>query len=223
MSTRVGIIAEGPIDYALLPPLLSRIAREKAGFDWPLDPDDMAELLPLRKRGHGGVLDAVSKLVRALSSEHFDHALFVIVLDHRTRPVQDKVRQLISGRNRFVLGIAIEEIEAWWLGDRENTLAWSDLADSLPTECRYAARDYKAERDDSPKKTLDELTRKSPRLDRYYGEGNLDMAREFGEDYWRDFARLDDIALQCPQGFGRFQKDVTRSFVRARRRAGRLF
>ncbi len=36
MSTRVGIITEGPIDQALLPPLLSRIAELRAEFRWPV-------------------------------------------------------------------------------------------------------------------------------------------------------------------------------------------
>lgn len=221
MSTRVGIIAEGPIDYALLPPLLSRISHEKAGFQWPLEPEDMAEILYIRKRGHGRVVETVRKLVRALA--HYDHALFVIVLDRRTRAAQDQVRRLISRDDRFVLGVATEEIEAWWLGDRENTLAWSELTHSLPPDCRYAEPHYKAEQDKTPKKTLDELTRVSDRFEHTYGEGNLDMAREFAEDHWRDHARLDDIAAQCPKGFGRFQREVTSGFRRAKARAGRLF
>src|SRR3954452_22563589 len=88
MSTKVGIIAEGPIDNALLPALLSRIAEEQAHFTWPLTADDVGTVFPLRKRGHGGVLDTVRKLVKALEQEPFDHACFVILLDRRTRSVQ---------------------------------------------------------------------------------------------------------------------------------------
>ena len=212
MSTKIGIIAEGPIDHALLPALLTRIAEDQAEFTWPVAADDVAELFPIRKRGHGGVLETVRSLVKALAKEPFDHACFVILLDRRTRAVQEKVHKLIQDKNRFILGVAIEELEAWWLGDRTNTLAWSGLKKSLPPDCPYAEAKYQAEADDTPKKTLDELTRISDRFDRYYGEGNLDLAVEFAEDYWRPGARLEEIATQCPEGFGRFQERVANRF-----------
>ncbi len=53
MSTRVGIIAEGPIDLALLPPILSRIAEERAGVNWPVQVADAFEWLQMRPRGQG--------------------------------------------------------------------------------------------------------------------------------------------------------------------------
>jgi hypothetical protein len=223
MSTKVGIIAEGPIDHALLPALLGRIATDKALFTWPVTTDDVAEIFPIRKRGHGGVLETVRALAKALDAEHFDHACFVILLDRRTRAIQDQVHKLIRAKDRFVLGTAREEIEAWWLGDRTNTLAWAGLKDSLPPHCCYAARRYQAERDATPKKTLDELTRLSDRFDRYYGEGNLDLACEFAEEYWRLGARLDEIATQCPVGFGRFQDRMIHRFRQVRAASGQLF
>lgn len=220
MSTKIGIISEGPIDYALLPPLLERIARDKAAFTWPIEPDEVPERFSLRKRGHGGVLKAVRALVRALDTEHFDHSCFVILLDRRTAPVQREVAKLIRGRPRFVLAVAIEEIEAWWLGDRTNTLAWTGLKPSdLPEGLPYAASKYKAEKDANPKATLDGLTRLSDRLDRYYGEGSLDLAEDFAEEHWRSSARLDEISSQCPRGFGRFQRHMVNAFRRAKARA----
>ena len=223
MSIKIGIICEGPIDFALLPALLERISREKAAFTWPLDPDDVAQHFGLRKRGHGGVLKAIRALVKALESEHFDHACFVILLDRRTAAVQREVAKLIRGRPRFVLGVAIEEIEAWWLADRTNTLAWSDLGeDDLPSGCRYDGESYNAERDPTPKRTLDQLTRLSDRFDRGYGEGNLDMAEEFARDFWRKFARLEEIASQCPRGFARFQRKMVNALRRAKTSSGRL-
>jgi len=219
---KIGIIAEGPIDHILLPALLSRIAEERADFTWPLDTSDVASVFQLRKRGHGGVLKAVKRLVRALDTQYFDHACFVILLDRKTRPVQERIKRLITGRQRFVLGTAIEEIEAWWLGDRTNTLAWSGFSSTLPLDCRYADTAYQAERDDDPKKTLDELTRRSPRCDRYYGEGNVDLASRFAEDHWRRNARLDEITAQCPRGFGPFVRDMTNSFRCAKAASGYL-
>ena len=44
MSTKIGIIAEGPIDHALLPALLTRIAAERAAITWPVNAQDIAEL-----------------------------------------------------------------------------------------------------------------------------------------------------------------------------------
>jgi hypothetical protein len=169
------------------------------------------------------VLETVRRLVQALDTEVYDHAFYVIVLDRRTRPVQDEIKSLLRNRGRFVLGIAIEEIEAWWLGDRENTLVWAGLKGKLPDDARYAKKGYQAEQDDAPKKTLDELTRISDRFDRFYGEGNVDLAEEFAEDYWREFARLDGIGAQCPRGYRPFERRATQQFRTAKRRAGRLF
>lgn len=124
MSTKIGIIAEGPIDHCLLPPLLGRIARERADYGWPVTSDDVAEVFSIRKRGHGGVLETVRRLVKALDAIDDQRAFYVILLDRRTKAVQEEIKKLLENRDRFVLGIAIEEIEAWWLGDPENTLAW---------------------------------------------------------------------------------------------------
>lgn len=223
MSTKIGVIAEGPIDHLLLPALLSRIAAEKADFTWPLHSEDAADLFAIRKRGHGGVLETVRRLVKVLDTAYFEHACFVILLDRRTKGVQDRIRKLIQGRDRFVLGIAIEEIEAWWLGDRRNTLAWANFDGTPLPSCRYAVQDYHAESDDRPKLTLDELTRLSERFDRCYGEGNVDLAREFAEDYWRSNAQLDQMAGQCPRGFGVFQSEVSACFRRIKTAQGLLF
>jgi hypothetical protein len=221
---KIGIITEGPIDYVLLDPLLSRIAQDKANFSWPVVPDDVAQYFPMRKRGHGGVLKTVRSLVRALDRRYFEHAFFVILLDRRTEAVQAQIRRDIRGKEgRFVLGLAIEEIEAWWLGDRTNTLAWSRLQNRLPAHARYAARRYRAEGDDAPKRTLDELTRLSDRFDRVYGKGSVDLATQFAQECWRSNARLDEIAGQCPKGFRPFQRRTTRAFRQAKAAAGRLF
>lgn len=73
-----------------------------------------------------------------------------------------------------------------------------------------------------PKTTLDELTRTSDRFDRCYGEGNLDLSREFAEDYWRQHADLDAIRTDCTEGFRPFEKSMTQQFRHARRSSGHL-
>ena len=222
MSTKIGIIAEGSIDHVLLPPLLERIAQSRADFAWPVNAEDVAELFLIRKRGHGGVLATVRKLVSVLDTQFFEHAFFVILLDRKTRAVQEQIRTLLANRDRFALGLAIEEIEAWWLADRVNTLAWAGMTQP-PENARYAAEEYKAEQDADPKKTLDELTRLSDHFDRYYGEGNTDMASDFAEDYWRQHAMLDAIRTQCSEGYGRFEDVAVNRFRTAKNTAGRLF
>ncbi len=207
----------------LLPPLLSRIAQDQAGFTWPVAAGDVAEIFPIRKRGHGGVLETVRALVKVLDTDVFDHACFVIILDRRTRPVQRKIERLIRDRDRFVMGIAIEEIEAWWLGDRTNTLSWSGFRRNLPAHCRYAKTAYLSERDKEPKRTLDELTRLSSKFTTCYGHGSVDLASDFVDEYWQHNARTDEIAIQCPNGFGRFQSRMANRFRQVKPTQGRLF
>lgn len=220
-ATRIGILAEGTTDHALLPALLERIARDRADFKWPVLPDDAAANFPVRKRGHGGVLDAVKRIVAVLdkSPEFEGYSFFAIILDARTRQVQTKVRKLIKGRGRFIMGVAIAEIEAWWLGDRKSTLGWLGLRNKLPPSTRYAKKDYKAEKDQTPKKTLDELTQLSPKLDRRYGDGNTGLALDFA-DLWKRSACLGTIERQCPRGFQPFCGDATNALKRAKADSG---
>ena len=211
MSTRVGIIAEGPIDRELIRPILSGIARDRNGITWPIDPEDLADFLRMRIRGHGGVQKAVKKMVNVLQqSSEFPYSFVVIILDRRTMKAQRQVRQYIRGDDRFVLGICKEEIEAWWLGDRTNTLAWLKFTDA-PRGSVYARNGYRAERDKQPKNTLDELTRLSDECDRFYGDGNLELARDFA-DVWDGRVRLQEIKNQCPEKFPPFLSDVENAF-----------
>jgi hypothetical protein len=225
----VGIITEGPIDPILAWPLLKCIAREKAGYAWPLTNEDYSETLPIRKRGHGGVLEMVRKLVATLDVEPPLYDVVIILLDRRTVPVQEEIKKLIRGKDRFVLGIAIEEIEAWWLADRKNTMEWANLDEAdFEDDSRFCLdhktgkpdwRKYKAEEDPNPKLTLDEITLISDRFDRRYGEGSVDLAHDFVGRYWEKAAPIDQIASQCPKGFGSFQKDMTNEFRAARARS----
>jgi hypothetical protein len=221
MSTRVGIIAEGPIDLALLPPILRQVARERAGVTWPVQVTDAFEWLQMRPRGQGGVWMAIRRIVRVLQKDpNLPYSFIVILLDRRTQKIQQKVRKLISGKDRFILAVAREEIEAWWLGDRTNTLGWLGFAQS-PAGTRYANSGYLAERDDHPKRTLHELTEKSARVDRVYGEGNLDLAREFA-GLWDGRIRLKEIETQCPAQFPPFCGETAQAFRRTRSRGTRL-
>jgi hypothetical protein len=218
MSTRIGFITEGDIDDILIAPLPERIARERAEFTWPTMPADLGEIIPLRKRGHGGVLEGVRRVVNYLKQyPRPDHAFYVVLLDRRTRHIQREVRRLIAGTHLFVIGIAIEEIEAWWLADRSNTLAWIGLRGEAQGQLEYLREGYSPERDQDPKRTLDELTNASPVLERRYGRGNAGLASEFAERYWSDRADLAAIEMGCPRGFAPFCNDVTERLSREKR------
>lgn len=215
MSTRVGIVAEGPIDLALLPSIVRQIAHERAQLKWPVDVTDVFEWLQMRPRGHGGVLQAVRRMIRVLEkTPELPYVFVIILLDWRTRRIQEKIRRLISGKDRFLLAVAKEEIEAWWLGDRTNTLAWLQFQQA-PVGTRYAANNYLAESDDDPKRTLHELTDRAACLDRVYGEGNLDLARDFAES-WNERVRLSEIQSQCPQQFPPFCAETTQALRRVK-------
>ena len=223
-ATKIGVIGEGPIDHVLLEALLVRISEVRARFSWPLEIGDVAESLRIRKRGHGGVFETVKRLVRVLQSPPWpaEYSFFVVVLDARPAWVVGKVRRLVQGKPNFVFGTAIHEIEAWWLGDRRSTLQWLELAASAVSRARYGAPRYRAEKDRTPKKTLDELTMLSPSLEMRYGSGNLGLAEEFART-WRSNAHIGDIESQCPKGFGKFSKHATDALKRAKSGSGRLF
>jgi hypothetical protein len=219
---KVGLIAEGGIDEVLLQALIERIAAARAQYAWSVAPAKRITLFPMRKRGAGGVVEATERLIRALETSPFEgYLFFLIVLDSRPRNPVKKVRQLVSGRERFVFGVAIREIEAWWLGDRKSTLQWLQLS-ALPLNCAYAAKGYTAEKDREPKRTLDELTRLSRALLSRYRQGNAELAAEFAEQ-WRSKARLDGIELQCPKGFRPFCRATADAFRRVKAGSGGLF
>jgi hypothetical protein len=132
------------------------------------------------------------------------------------------VKRLIQGKSLFVLGIAIEEVEAWWLADRNSTLTWLGLSDCSDSNYRYWGHRYTAERDGDPKRTLDELTDLSPLLDQRYGHGNRQLAADFA-DIWRDSAKLNAIEQQCPKGFSPFCRKITEALNREKSQRGRLF
>jgi len=42
MGTRVGVIAEGPIDLRIITPILKQLAQDRADLQWPVLPEDAA-------------------------------------------------------------------------------------------------------------------------------------------------------------------------------------
>lgn len=214
---RIGLLSEGPIDFELISALLRRISRSRVGITWPLRVADMIVELRYRPRGYGQVVNALRRLLPLLdSTEWLSFSLFVVVIDNSSRARRD-IRKLLGGQQKFVLGVAIREIEAWWLADRRNTLEWLGLHDVAHDGFRYWAHRYSPERDTQPKDTLDELTRLSERVDRTYGDGNLELAREFAAA-GSENAELDQIENGCRRGFAPFCQDSIEALRRAQRR-----
>lgn len=189
---RVGLLLEGGIDEELIPPLLRQLIPERQGGG----PDYF--LSPYPPNGFG----AIPKNLRVLI-ELYRHAeerrrlgcdLFVIILDARkTDAVQREIKEILRKEPDFpaVFGVAIQETEAWVLGDIDNAnrrLFKIDPPPRLPDP---------PERDADPKKTLTDLfIRPSPALE--YDTWNAECARAVAPHL-----RQAQVAFRCPKGFGR--------------------
>jgi hypothetical protein len=216
---RVGVLCEGSIDLPLIAALLQRIARVRGRIRWPIQPTDAIEAIRIPKKGFGQIEKAL-KHILANGDELAKYEFLIIVLDEKTRDTQARVRQLLRGKRNFALGIARREIEAWWLADRRNVLEWLGITEKHVVGTRYG-QPYDAESDDSPKRTLDELTNLPlARVQSTYGDGNTDLALEFAES-WVENANLGSISTACPSGFAPFLRRVEAFFhaaVRNRRK-----
>src|SRR6266852_766074 len=207
---RIGIISESPTDLALASALLNRVAASRAGVQWPLQTDNTVERIGIRQGGHGQVLKALKKLKKLLNDSPFsDYSLILVLVDRVPAALRKHFTKEVRGDDRFVLGIAIKEIEAWWLADRLNVLAWLQLTNEDIEDHRYGAPQYNSEQDEDPKCTLDEITNTSTAVGTRYGGGNLGLAREFSL-LWKDSARLGQMELHCPEGFAPFCRDAER-------------
>lgn len=121
--------------------------------------------------------------------------LFVVVLDSRkTEEVQRQIKDVLRGAPDFpaVYGVAVQETEAWVLGDIENVN-------------RHVLKVYPAprlpkapERDPDPKKTLNDLFIRASRV-LEYDAWNTECARVVAP-----YLRKDTVAARCPKGFGKF-------------------
>ena len=217
MSLRIIFIGEGDIDSILVSALISRVASDRCGFTWSVPVDDDLVEWRSRKTGHGGVARKLKAFLELRNRGQLgEYDLCVVVLDQRTATAKKEVRRLARGREDVVFGVAIHEVEAWWLGDRTSTLAWLRLAAGEVAPLRYDGASYSAERDTAPKQTLNELTRRSEAVDTVYGDGNVELALEFAAG-WATQAHLSQIEHQCPKGFRPFAEALERGLKRAKR------
>ncbi|TCP55947.1 hypothetical protein EV586_103606 [Tumebacillus sp. BK434] len=228
---KVAFLGEGEIDDILLPPLITTIAKNKADVQWPLHFS-----ADIRKNvgfgmGFGEVKVAVRKLVEALDADpaafrkNFDYV--IVLLDGaRTTEAQNEIRELIEGKNEFIFGLAIKEVEAWILADRDHVIEWLGIGRRDCPTCRFWQAGYSPERDPDPKETLTQLLQAS---DSDYDVWCSGAAEEFVDEYWkgtflpddriemRDWsgkADLQTMAERCPYGYRPFEEEILRMLGR---------
>lgn len=193
---RIGLLIEGGIDEEILPSLVEQLIsvlpehrRRGLGYYQVLFPP----------KGYGEIPKNLKMLVKlyedASERRRIGCDLFVVVLDSRkTEDVQKHIRDVLRGADGFpaVYGVAIQETEAWVLGDIVNVNKHVFKVHPEP-ELPKAP-----ERDSDPKKTLVDLfVRASPVLE--YETWNTECARAVAP-----YLRKDTLAFRCPRGFGKF-------------------
>ncbi|MBI5883361.1 MAG: hypothetical protein HZB91_09695 [Elusimicrobia bacterium] len=201
---RIGLLSEGGVDEALLPSLLAQLAGEvpgigKAEIDW--------RAFPFEPNGYGEIpktLELLTKLYSIPSEwERLGCDLFVVVHDSRkTEEVQKDIKNILGAARDFpaVYGLAIQEVEAWVLGDIENVN--KNVFKIYPLPKLPTA----PERDKDPKKTLTDLfVKRSKEIE--FDRWNAECARKVAE-----FVRASQVRRKCPRGFGA----MVQSFRRAR-------
>lgn len=193
---RIGLLIEGGIDEEILPPLMEQLMsvlpeHRRRGLDY--------YPVPFPPNGYGEIPKNLKMLVKlyenASERQRIGCDLFVVVLDsRRTKEVQRQIKDVLRGASVFpaVYGVAIQETEAWVLGDIGNVNKHVFKVAPEPQLPKAP------EKDPDPKKTLVDLfVRVSPVLE--YDAWNTECARAVAPHL-----RKDTVAVRCPKGFGKF-------------------
>lgn len=195
---RIGLLSEGSIDEVLLPSLLDQLIKTI-----PISGGRRTALFhfPYPSHGYGEIpknLRLLTKLYQIPSEwERIGCHLIVIIHDSRgTERIQREIQEILRKTRGFpsVYGLAIQEIEAWILGDIENVNRHVFHLKPCPV------LPYKPERDSNPKMTLENLfVKPSPTLE--YDRWNKECAHLVAPHL-----RAAQVQQNCPQGFGAFAK-----------------
>jgi hypothetical protein len=190
--SRIGLLVEGTIDEAILEPLILEALRPRAAGR----PHSVA-FFPFPPNGFGEIPKNLRTLVRYYEQRderaRLGCDLFVIIHDGRkTEFIQKEIREILREARDFpsVYGLAIQEVEAWILGDIENLNKRVFHLHPIPK------LPHRPERDPDPKKTLVDLF--------------IRPSKSIGYDRWnQECARLlaphmrpTQVARRCPRGFG---------------------
>jgi hypothetical protein len=209
---KIEFICEGPIDSVLLKPLISAIAKI-SGVSWPVNPSEDLQTSYIRKSGFGGVQKRIEAILKMISKGIYARPdILVIAIDHyKTENVREIIKDLIAELDFCVLAIPVQEIEAWWLGDRMQVLAWSGLNENFASKIGYGPG-FSPESILKPKVLLNKITEISDRIQCIYGnDGSLEVAEDFVDLAWNQQVNLESIKFNCPQGFVPFFEDIENS------------
>lgn len=219
---RVAFIGEGNMDEVLIPPLITTIAKINQ-INWPIDFNN--DITRPFRRGFGGVTSTVRRIIAALEEDPVtikkQYQYFIVLIDGRGTS-QTEIRRMIEGHEEFVWGIAIKEVEAWVLADRDHLIEWLGIEKKDCPSCRFWNKGYQPENDPDPKQTLSELLQAS---DHEFDVWCVGAAEDFIEKYWKgtDFsderismdnwqgkANLFLMTEKCPKGFRPFKEAILR-------------
>jgi hypothetical protein len=192
---RIGLLVEGGIDEEILPPLINQLLA-----DWRRhrrrEPDYYR--FPFPPKGYGEILKNVRMLVKLYpNAEEWQRIgcdLFVVVLDSRnTETVQREITRVLKGATGFpaVFGLAVQETEAWVLGDIDHVNRHVFKVKPQPR------LQTSPEKDPDPKRTLNDFyVRASTAID--YDAWNKECARAVAP-----YLRGSQVEVRCPKGFGK--------------------
>jgi hypothetical protein len=194
MSLRIGLLCEGRIDEELIQPLLQKLIgnQVKIFFSFPVPPNGFGEI-PKNLR-------MLIKLKEQPSEwERIWCHVFIIILDSkRTESIQKEIKKILDRTSDFpaVYGLAIQEIEAWVLGDIENVNRHVLNINPCPRLL------YSPETDPDPKATLNSIF--------------ITQSSNIESDCWNvecarlvaPFLRVDQLKIRCPKGFGKLAKKI---------------
>ena len=221
---RVAFIGEGNIDEVLIPPLITTLAKTNH-INWPIDFSN--DIRRPFGRGFGGVTSTVRDIIAALKVAPVtikkQYQYFIVLIDGRGTSVsQAEIQKMIEGHEEFVYGIAIKEVEAWVLADRDHLIEWLGIEKKGFPTCRFWDNGYQPESDPDPKRTLSELLQASEHefdvwcvgaaedfIEKYCKGTDFTDAR-INMDNWQGNANLLLMAQKCPKGFRPFKEAILR-------------
>lgn len=203
---RIGLLIEGGIDEEILQPLVEQLIsvlpeHRRRGLDY--------YPVPFPPNGYGEIPKNLKILVRlyedADERRRIGCDLFVVVLDScQTEDIQRQIKDVLRQADGFpaVYGVAIQETEAWVLGDIGNV---NKHVFKIQPEPKLPKA---PEKDPDPKKTLVDLFVRSSAVIEY-DAWNTECARVVAPHL-----RKDTVAVRCPKGFGKFRTDFDQTIRR---------
>ena len=88
------------------------------------------------------------------------------------------------------------------------TLGWLAPSDQDAEAVGYGL-DYRPEKDETPKRTLDRLTERSDAVSGRYGDGSVCLAEDFVSAAWQQGVNVGSLRFNCPDGFAPFEGCVS--------------